>query len=84
MQFQAKIGDTTINANPQSLILGATNTVKFTQSVIISASDVVDYYEYVVPITLYGKFQTESSYSIMGYGTYNVQSKTFVSWVNYY
>lgn len=84
MQFQAKIGETTINANPQSLILGATNTVKFTQSVIISASDVVDYYEYVVPITLYGKFQTESSYSIMGYGTYNVQSKTFVSWANYY
>lgn len=84
MQFRAKIGETTINANPQSLTLKATNTVKFTQSVIISASDVVDYYEYVVPITLYGKFQTESSYSIMGYGTYDVQSKTFVSWVNYY
>lgn len=49
----------------------------------IDEFDIVDYYEYIVPIYIYGKFATESSYKTLGFGRYDVVNKDWVSWYNY-
>lgn len=84
MRLKAEIGDESVTPQSNELYLSSAQTnFSFNAIVDISASDIVDYYDYIVPIYIYGKFGTESSYKTLGYGRYDVVNKDWVSWYNY-
>lgn len=84
MILKAEIGDESVTPQSNELYLSSAQTnFSFNAIVDISASDIVDYYDYIVPIYIYGKFGTESSYKTLGYGRYDVVNKDWVSWYNY-
>lgn len=84
MILKAEIGDESVTPQSNELYLSSAQTnFSFNAIVDISASDIVDYYDYIVPIYIYGKFGTESSYKTLGYGRYDVVNKDWISWYNY-
>ena len=85
MQLKAEIGELGgVTPTSQQLTISSAETdFSFSGILEISESNIVDYYEYIVPIYIYGKFATESSYKTLGYGRYDVVNKDWVSWYNY-
>ena len=85
MQLKAEIGEFGgVTPTSNELIISSSETdFRLFGTIEIDEFDIVDYYEYIVPIYIYGKFATESSYKTLGYGRYDVVNKDFVSWYNY-
>lgn len=85
MQLKAEIGEFggVTPTSEEVPISSAETDFRLFGTIEIDEFDIVDYYEYIVPIYIYGKFATESSYKTLGYGRYDVVNKAFVSWYNY-
>ena len=84
MIIKAEIGDESITPiSPEKYIVSAETDFALNGQVEISADDVVDYYGNLVPIYIYGKFGTESSYKTLGYGVYDVVNKDWERWYSY-
>lgn len=84
MMLRAEIGKESVTPQSQELtIISSDTNFGFNAIVEISEADIEDYYEHIVPIYIYGKFGTESSYKTLGYGRYDVVSKSWLSWYNY-
>lgn len=84
MIIKAEIGDESIvPISPEKYIVSSETDFSLNGQVEISADDVVDYYENLVPIYIYGKFGTESSYKTLGYGVYDVVNKDWERWYSY-
>lgn len=67
----------------QELIFRAETNFSFSGSGYISESAIVDQYEYIVPITIFGKFGSESSYRTLATCSLDVRSDELLYWGTY-
>lgn len=84
MTLQVRIGDQGEGLlTSQELTLRAETDFSFSGSGYISESAIVDQYEYIVPITIFGKLGTESSYRTLATCSLDVRSNELLYWGTY-
>ena len=84
MTLQVRIGDQGEGLlTSQELTLRAETVFRFSGSGYISESAIVDQYEYIVPITIFGKLGSESSYRTLATCSLDVRSDELLYWGTY-
>jgi hypothetical protein len=54
--------------------------VEFSQWVEIDEYDLINEYEYIVSLAIYGKFATETGWTLMARGTYDIRHDNLLTW----
>ena len=76
------VGGNRIRSNPTSYHITQYNTsIEFTQYAEFDSTEIINEWEYIVPIAIYAKFENETSFTRLAHGTYDVRNGgSIVTW----
>ena len=80
MQFKYVVNEQEVVSPTVYTIDTFATSVEFSQWVEIDEYDLINEYEYIVPLAIYGKFATETGWTLMARGTYDIRNDKLLTW----